>query len=608
MRYLFFCSVFMTIDLAFQSPAMGEEAKKQQVISIWEDTADVDASAPLSYAKKDAPKGGTLRLTAFGSYDNLNPFSPRGIAAAYLQMTYETLGVAMEGDDFVTRGLLAESFVVAPDYAWIDIYLRPEARFSDGKPVTAEDVVFSFNELINKGSPMYKNYYANIKEAKVMGDHVVRFIFTETNNKELPIIVTQLPVLPKHWWQGRDLGAPSLEAMPGSGPYQVADVNVGSAIVLRRNPNWWGKDLAMNQGRYNFDEIKIDYYRSQSVAREAFLAGEADLYRESTIKDWFSAYNSPDVKEGRVIKSELPSSGAKGMTGFFFNTRSPQFKDMRVRKAIALLFDFEWTNKRLFHDSYARHNSFFTGSRLAAPDVPSEQEKVFLASLGQEIPADFFEPIERQLVSDGSGSIRDRYKHVLSLLKEAGWELRDGVMVNKQGQPLQFKLTLISPNMERVVLPFQRNLQRLGIKMDVDLADQSRYVNQLRHFKYDMILGVARQSESPGNEQRNLWTSAAAKMPMARNYAGVSDPLVDAIVERLITSANKEQLTTATHALDRALLKGWYVIPGWYSPNIFVAWRPERIVSPEKYPASGFDITTWYRGKNNPNVRENTPE
>lgn len=575
-------------------PAEAQEQRSFKVLSVWDDADQSLADAPLSHANPDAPKGGTLRLTASGTFDSFNPFSPRGMAAGRLPLTYETLATTAEGDDFAMRGLLAEKFIIPDDRSWVEVHLRPEARFSDGKPVTARDVVYSFTALTTEGSPMYKNYYANVTGVEPTGKYSVKFTFGESHNRELPLIITQLPVLPSHWWEGRDLGDPTNIPMPGSGPYQVASFKMGSSITLQRDKNWWGNDLSMHKGRYNFDTIQIDYYRSMPVAREAFLAGEADFFMENTIKDWFSAYDSPDIRSGRIVKAEIPQHASRGITGFFFNTRSPKFADRRVRQAIALLFDFEWTNKRLFHNAYTRCDSFFSGSLLAAGETLSAAEKGFLRSLGQPIPYDLDSPTPRQPVSDASGNIRDRLRQAMTLLAEAGWELSGGKMTNASGEQLQFTLSLVSPNMQRVALPFRRNLERIGIRMDVEVPDQTRYVSQVRSFEYDMILSTVRQSDHPGNEQRNFWSSATARSHGSRNFAGISEPLIDTLVERLIAAGNREELVTACRALDWLLLQGWYVIPGWYSKDVRIAWRAETIAPPEQHPKTGFDITTWY--------------
>lgn len=583
-------------------PAHGVlRAEPLPMLFIWDEmTADEMrelAEKPYSYAKADAPKGGTLRLTAVGTFDNFNPFSPRGLPAAWLRLTYETLGVDADLGNGAVRGLLAESFEVAPDRSSLKVRLRDEARFSNGESVTAEDVRFTFEALMKDGSPTYRNYYANVERVDVLDAKTAVFLFSEKNNRELPLIVTQLPVVPKSFWEERDFSAPQAEIMPGSGPYRLARFEMGNTVVYERNPDWWGRALPVNQGLYNFDFIRVDYYRSQDVAREAFLAGSSDYFAERTIRNWISGYDTPAVRDGRLLKEEIPQNRPQGMTGFFFNTRREVFADKRVRRAISLCFNFEWTNRTLFHDAYTRCTSYFTNSAFEAPEVPGEDEKAFLGRWKDRLAPEVFGPLPGFPPTGAQGLPRERLDEILRLFAEAGWSLKNGRMVNERGEQLAFTLTLVSPTMQRVAMPFRKNLERVGVKMDIELPDQTQYVTRVRSFDYDMILSTVRQGNNPGNEQRYFWGSKAADANGSRNYAGIRDQVVDEIVEAIVEAPNRTTQETAVRALDRVLLHGHYVLPGWYAKTLFSARWAERVERPEKSPREGINLLSWYMGK-----------
>ena len=562
--------------------------------------------AHLPHVRPDAPKGGTLRMGSIGTFDSFHPFIMRGMPAAQISLTYETLGESNRNEDFAIYGLLANSFELAPDRTWLICRLHPEARFSDGKPVTADDVAFTFRALVEHGSPFYRDYYAQVAGVDVLDAHTVRFRFATRDNPELPVIVAQLPVLPAHWWQGRDFSAPQREAAPGSGPYRVREHRPGASITYERVPGWWGERLSINRGRYNFDAVRCDYYRDVTVARQAFLGGEFDLWSESTIKDWAESYDVPAVRDGRIVREEIPHGRTEGMSGFIFNTRQPRFADARVRRAVAMAFDFEWTNKALFHGAYLRCPSYFTNSEFAAPPLPGEGELALLEPLRDKLDPAVFGEISRPTAGDGSGDIRPRLREALALLREAGWDLRDGALRNARGEQLRFTLLLSSKGLERVVLPYRRNLERMGIAMDVQVADQTQYVARIRAFDFDMMYATLRQSNSPGNEQRSFWTSAAAERPGSRNYAGIRDAAVDALVERIVAAPDRTTLTDAVRALDRVLLHGAYVVPGWYSDKLRVAHWKTRVAHPATPPRGGMDVHTWWATDANPAPDEGT--
>ena len=379
------------VPLLLYSPAAG--AAPSEVVSIWEQPVLTEPLGPLPHVNENAPKGGMLRAGAIGTYDSFNRFCARGNTPAFLQYTYETLSESSRDDSLAQRGLLAQSFDISPDYSSVLVTLRPEARFQDGSPVTGNDVVWTFNALVTEASPYYKGYYALVQSVEAVSDRQVRFTFSGAGNRELPLIVGQLPVLPAAWWKDKNLGDPQKTPPPGSGPYVVSDYKMGSSITYTRDPNWWGAHLPVNRGRYNVDTLRVDYYRDTTVCRQAFLAGELDYFTENTIKDWMNSYAVPPVERGDILRQEIPQERPMGMRGLFLNTRRPVFSDIAVRKAVALLFDFEWTNRALFHDKYLRHDSFFTNSVFAAPNLPGEDELALLEPWREKLPAAIFGPL-----------------------------------------------------------------------------------------------------------------------------------------------------------------------------------------------------------------------
>jgi len=568
-------------------------AQKAYTLSLTAPSQTAEKMTHFSYSDPSAPKGGSIRLSATGSFDNFNAYIPRGLPAAGNSLTMATLTTASRDEPFVQYPYVAESFEVAPDYGWVIFHLNPNARFHDGHPVSADDLVFTFQTLMSKGNPKYKQYYKLVKSAEKVGPNSVKFMFSEKNNRELPVIVSQLPVLPEHWWKTRDFSSPGLEPPLGCGPYMIKDFRAGYSVTYERVKEWWGENLPVNKGRYNFDIIHYDYYRDRTVAGEAFRSGEFDYMVENTAKNWVKNYDGPQFDKGLIKKLELRHSRNAGMSGFFFNTRQSLFKDHRVREAISYAFDFEWTNTALFHSQYERCTSYFSNSAMAATGVPGPEELALLSPWKETLPPELFTMAFTPPQSDGSGRIRSRLRAAMGLLKQAGWTLKNGVLRNEAGQPFSFELLLRSGSLERVALPFQRNLKRLGIDMQISLADTSRYIRRTRDHDYDMIYGTVRQSDHPGNEQRNYWTSEAAKTSGSRNWAGISNPAVDALVDNLIASEDKKELTLNTQALDRALLWGHYIVPGWYSPMDRLAYW-DKFGRPEIRPKNGVDLFSWW--------------
>ena len=555
----------------------------------------------FDFVNPDAPKGGELRQSGFGGFDSLNPFINKGVAADDIGLIYDTLTRHSLDEPFTEYGLLAEKIEVAPDHSWVRFYLRPQARFHDGQAVTAADVVFTFDALMKDGAPQYKAYYADVAKATAEDTQRVRFDFKRSNNRELPLILGQLPVLPKHWWSNREFNKGNLEMPLGSGPYKVADVAAGRSIRYERVKDYWGNDLAVNRGFYNFDSILIDYYRDTTVALEALKAGQFDYWLEISAKNWASAYDVPAVKDGRLRKEEIANHNPTGMQGFVFNIRRPLFQDPRVREALGLLFDFEWTNKQLFNGAYTRTRNYFENSELAASGLPSSEELKILEPLRAKLDPKVFNSAFEVPRSDASGIIREQQRRAYQLLQEAGWKIVDDKMVDADGKPVSLEFLLAQTDFERVLLPYKRNLADLGIELVIRRVDVSQYINRLRSRDFDMIVGGFGQSSSPGNEQREYWHSSSADNPGSRNFIGLKDPAVDSLVEGLINADSRQSLVTHTRALDRVLLAGHYVIPNWHIKTWRVAYW-NRLQHPEATPLYDVGLMTWWAKTDAPAV------
>jgi microcin C transport system substrate-binding protein len=577
-------------------------AAGQHALTLYGEPAKYPANFKhFDFVNPDAPKGGELRQSGFGGFDSLNPFINKGVAADDIGLIYDTLTRHSLDEPFTEYGLLAEKIEVAPDHSWVRFYLRPQARFHDGKAVTAADVVFTFDALMKDGAPQYKAYYADVAKATAEDTQRVRFDFKRNNNRELPLILGQLPVLPKHWWSNREFNKGNLEMPLGSGPYKVADVAAGRSIRYERVKDYWGNDLAVNRGFYNFDSILIDYYRDTTVALEALKAGQFDYWLEISAKNWASAYDVPAVKDGRLRKEEIANHNPTGMQGFVFNIRRPLFQDLRVREALGLLFDFEWTNKQLFNGAYTRTRSYFENSELAASGLPSSEELKILEPLRAKLDPNVFNSAFEVPRSDASGIIREQQRRAYQLLQEAGWKIVDDKMVDADGKPVSLEFLLAQTDFERVLLPYKRNLADLGIELVIRRVDVSQYINRLRSRDFDMIVGGFGQSSSPGNEQREYWHSSSADNPGSRNFIGLKDPAVDSLVEGLINADSRQSLVTHTRALDRVLLAGHYVIPNWHIKTWRVAYW-DRLQHPEATPLYDVGLMTWWAKADAPAV------
>lgn len=548
----------------------------------------------FDYVNPDAPKRGELRLAAEGSFDSFHAFIPRGTAAAGATTMFESLLVGSADEPFTEYGLLAESIEVPKDRSWAVFTLRREARWHDGRPVTVDDVIFSLGILKKQGHPFYRFYYQAIASAEPAGERKVRFSFAKGDNRELPLIAGQLPILPKHYWEGRDFSRTTLEPPLGSGAYRVAAFETGRYVVLERVRDYWGRDLAVNRGQHNFDRIRYDYFRDATVIREAVKAGSIDLRIENQAKAWALDYDTPAVRQGALRMQAFENQRPTGMQGFAMNTRRAIFQDPRVRYALAHAFDFEWSNRNLFFGQYKRSESYFSNSELASSGLPSKEERKLLEPWRGKIPDEVFTREYRPPSTDGSGWPRENLRRAFALLREAGWVVGDLRLVHSRtGEAFTFEILLVGSGFERIVLPYVRNLRRLGIEARVRAVDSSQYVNRVRAFDFDMIVTTWGQSNSPGNEQGDFWGSAAAKTPGSRNYAGIASPAVDALIDAIIAAPDRESLVQRTRALDRVLLWSHLAVPNWHSPvDRIVFW--DKFGYPEPPPIQGTSTDYWW--------------
>lgn len=536
----------------------------------------------FDYVNPDAPKGGTLRVSALGTFDSLNPFIVKGVPADNIALIYQTLLTGSNDETFTEYGLLAESMEVREDRSSITFNIRKEAIWSDGKPVTADDVVWTYETLIKKGAPFYAAYYADVETVKAEGEKRVTFKFKRAGNRELPLIVGQMAILPRHYWADKDFGATSLTAPIGSGPYTITAIDAGKSMTFTRIKDWWGEKLAVNKGRYNFDRIIVDYYRDTTVSAEAFFAGRYDVRQEYMAKLWATGYDAPAVKDGRIKKEEIKNALPAGMQAFVMNIRRPVFADRAVREAMQYAFDFEWANKALAHNAYTRDDSYFTNSIYAAKGLPAGKELEILNQYKDKLPPEVFTAEYKNPSTDGTGNARDNLRKAMQILDAAGYTVgADGVR-QKDGKKLSFEIIDNQAEFERWVLPYIRNLKRIGINATFRVVDVSQYIARMNDYDFDMTISGFGQSLSPGNEQRDFWGSKKADEPGSRNLIGIKNPVIDELCEKIATAQTQEDLVASVRALDRVLLWNYYVVPQWYTPVWKIAYwdkfdRPETV-------------------------------
>lgn len=595
MRFVLRSTLICCLSFGWWAPSFAVDSESVPTVhglALYDEPALPEDFDHFPYVEPDAPKGGSMTQAAVGSsFDSTNPFIIRGTPAIGLSEIYDTLLTSNLDEPFSVYGLLAEGIRLDPERLWIEFDLRPEARFHDGEPVTAEDVVFSFHLLMEEGNPFYRGYYADVSHVEALDTHTVRFEFATNESRELPLIVGQLPILPEHYWDERDFSAPTLARHPGSGPYRIAEVEPGRRIVYERVEDYWGHDLPVNVGRHNIGRLIYDYYRDRDIAWEAFKAGVLDYRTDARAATWAIGYDFPAYREGLVERLTVPDGQPSRMQAFVFNLRRDKFEDPRVREALNLTFDFPWLNANLFYDTYKRTESFFQNSEMAAEGLPSEAELELLEPYRDILPERVF---DTPLPIDHPEDLRERLRLAYDLLLEAGYEVRDDTLVDSEsGQPLSVEVLLYDSGMERVVQPMLRNMSRLGIQGRLRIVDINQYLNRLREFDFDIVTGQFPQSNNPGNEQREYWTSEFAHSPQSRNIMGLEHPAVDALVERLIRADTREELNTASRALDRVLRWKFIVIPHYHSGETRIAFW-DKFGYPEDFPEYGFDLSTWW--------------
>jgi microcin C transport system substrate-binding protein len=582
--------------LPFVQRALAQSPEWRHALSLFDDVKYPPGFKQFDYVNAKAPKAGVVRISEIGTFDNFNIAvgSVRGSLEAFgIVNIYEELMVSSLDEVSTSYGLLAEAVSVPPDISSVTYRLRAEARWHDGKPVTPEDVVFSF-DAYKKHDPQRGRYYQHVTKAEKAGEREIKFTFDEPGNRELPLIIGQLTILPKHWWEGtdasgkkRDIGATTLEPPLGSGPYRIKEVVAGRTVVYERFKDYWGKDLNVNIGRDNFDELKYEYFRDSTVALEAFKGDQIDYREENSALFWATRYDFPAAKEGRVKLEEFPVRDRGVMQGFVFNTRREKFQDPRVRRAFNYAFDFEEANKQLFFGQYERISSYFHGSELASSGLPQGEELAILETVRDKVPAEVFTTPYTNPEFGSPDKARANLREGTRLLREAGLEVRNQRLMRAvNNEQLNVEILTPDPSFERIILFYKPGLERLGVNVTVRTVDDSQYVNRLRSWDFDIIITSWGQSLSPGNEQRYYWGSASADEPGSRNFVGIKNPGVDALIERVIFAKNRAELVAATRALDRVLLWNHYVVPQWTYPKTRSA-RWDRFGRPDEMPKYG---------------------
>ena len=596
-------TTLLAVVLAAAGPASADEKPWHVGTSLIGDAKYGPGFTHFDYVNPDAPKGGRVNLSETGSFDTLNPILAKGELATATGLVFETLMTPSMDEISAEYGLLAEAISYPDDYSSATFRLRPEARWHDGKPVTVEDVIWSFEKAVDL-DPQRTFYFQHVTAAEKTGDHEVTFTFDEKNNRELPKILGQLVVLPKHWWEGTDasgkqrsIEATTLEPPLGSGPYRVSALSPGSTLTFERVDDYWGAELPVNVGSHNFDQIHYTYFADRNVEFEAFKAGQIDFWVENAAKRWANEYEFPAVREGRVNRAEWenPYRSSGVLVGFIPNLRRDKFKDPRVRRALNYVFDFEDLNKTIFFDQYKRIDSYFYGSELASSGLPEGQVLEILEEVRDDVPADVFTTPFVNPVNGDPQKVRQNLREAIKLFREAGYQIRDGKMVNAgTGEPYTFEILLNGPIIERVALPFTESLKKIGVDATVRSIDAAQFANRQRSRDFDMIYTGWAQSLSPGNEQFEYWGSAAADREGSANYAGIADPAIDKLIEKIVFAADRDELVAATEALDRVLLASHFVVPSYTSRVARVAYS-DKLAFPDPLPEYriGFPTIWW---------------
>jgi microcin C transport system substrate-binding protein len=593
----------MAVSPAQAQTATGEPAWRH-ALSLFGDIKYPADYKRFDYVNPDAPKGGVARMISIGTFDNFNiaVAGVKGSIAPAAALINETLMTRSQDEVTTEYGLLAEAAAHPDDFAWVIYRLRKEARWHDGKPVTPEDVIFSI-ETLKKFSPMYASYYRHVIKYEKNGERDIKFTFDVPGNRELPTIVGELPVLPKHWWEGtdsqgrkRDISATTLEPPLGSGPYRIKEFVAARSVVLERVGDYWGANLPVRIGENNFGEMRFEFFRDNLVALEAFKADQADWIAENSAKQWATAYDFPAVAEKRVLKEEFPINDSGRMQGFALNLRRDTFKDARLRRAFNYAFDFEEMNKQLFYGQYTRIGSYFEGTELACSGLPEGQELAILETVRDKVPAEVFSTPYQNPVGGNPEAVRANLREGARLLKEAGFEVRDRKLVDPAGKPVTVEILVQDPPSERIALFYKPSLERIGVTTSIRVVDDVQYQNRLRSFDFDIIIDTWGESLSPGNEQREYWGSQTADQPGSKNTIGIMNPAIDVLIDKVIFAKDRADLVAATKALDRVLLWNFYVVPQFtYGFSRYARWDRFSHAEPlPKYGRSGLPSLWWF--------------
>ena len=589
-RHLLIVTLFITF---FTSASFAE---KTHGIAMHGKPKYEESFTHLDYVNPNASKGGVVRFGSYGSFDNLNRVAFKGSKAAGLGYVNDTLMRRVWDEAFSLYGLIAEFVEMPEDRSSVTFYLNPKATFHDGSPITRDDVLFSLETFQTKGTPNQKKTYGKVVSTELIGNHGIKMVFVNNEDKELPLIVAGfLPIIPKKYYENIDVTKTFLDIPLGSGPYTIESLDPGRQIKYKRVENYWAKDLPVNKGLYNFDTIIYDYYKDSNVLVEAFKVGEYDFRREYNVKRWLSEYDFKAVDSGEVILKEMNNDRPVGMNGLVMNTRKNIFNNRNVRLALSYAYDHEWINKTIYQNAYVRTDSFFDNSPLSSSGLPSDAELKLLNPWRDQIPSEVFTETFTPPKTDGSGNARKNLLQAKEILQEEGWIIKNDKLT-KDGEEFKFEFLIVSPSDEKIALAYQSNLKKLGITMEVRTVDSSQYQARLLNYDFDMIKRYWGVSLSPGNEQQFYWGSEVGKKDGSRNYPGINSPAVDALIEKLISAKNREELTTAIHALDRVLLWGHYVVPLYHSNKDRIAYW-DFFEYPEKIPLYGIVIESWWVNK-----------
>ena len=594
----FVLSSLMVATLVFVSGFQVLSAAPQHALTVYGEAPRYPANfGHFDYVNADAPKGGSMRRSAqeIGQFDHIMPYLDKGTGVAQVNgLLYSPLAVKSLDEPYTVYGLIAEKMERAPDGLSLRFYLSPKAKFSDGSAITAEDVRYTYNLLMTQGSLSYRTEFQDVKGVEVESPTQIRFDFKSNESRTLPLDLASLPVFPEHWWKDRDFAnGGGFEIPVGSGPYRIGKVDPGRSITFERNPDWWGKDLPVNRGQYNFDHFSVEYFGDTDVARQVLRGGGYDYNREYSATGYSIGYDSPALTEGRLQRAHLAKGAVQSSQGFIFNLDRPKFQDRRVRQALAMLWDFEWTNKQMMRNVYVRQNSYFSNSDLAATALPTESELKILEPLRGQVPPEVFTTVFQTPKTDGSGFIRDKQLQALALLEEAGWMPQGDKLVNAQGEPLSFTFLNGQSGFEKILLPYKRNLAQIGIDFEIRRIDSAQYLNRVMARDYDMIVTGYGVSTSPGMELYNNFGSKVATDSGSSNYMVLRDPAVDSLIEGLAKADSKPAMVDYAHALDRVLQWGFYWIPNYYPPGSSTVWW-NRFGIPKVQASNSEAIDTWW--------------